>query len=549
MSFEHNFCDHDLCVITHWPGAPLGQVLDHPRTVGLVTTTVMRSRLEGAARQVLYPRELLASVSPTPVWDHLDDEHRAHIAESLQRHLTSIATDPLTAAHRVMTGQAWLKSDELDGLIKELEIRAGGKPLPELGDRLRTAPMDRLMVFEPHHRHADSSLWRAAIDAGIRVRLVVDPGLERATRISDQLPVHSFDHAVDVSPAIHAVLAASPARNDSPPSHPLRSSGCVELHQFHGANAGDMPWLTAGLITSAGVTNSSKDLPRLRTNLVTEDRVILVVVPTQREVPDMADRLARHISEPVVQFRTRHDAHAIETCSCILRGLLDDDAAPLRDAVLHHVSRVAPSAIGRAQILLHGITTTGVEHWIQRAAQVLGEDPMLRPVALSLKHLGAKLTSAPRQLFSALSLLIQIDAPRRVSACGDGLAHLSPTIERAAGTSTLRDALTVMDRAGWSPSRPTVFEPGRQRIIVAAVNEIGSVEVDIVILVRAKTRGFPGSDTLPASSSEAAQRVLYGCLCSARESFVVLHRGRNDLLPWASGIEGVTTHAHHLADI
>lgn len=549
MTHFHLFCKHSLCEITHWPGAPLGNLLERLGTAGLVTTAMMRSHLAGGTRRVRYPREMLAEVSPTPAWDHLDETDRTRVANSLQARLTPIAADPLNAARHLMAGQAWLKLDDLDELINDIEIHAGGASLPPIADRLRSAGIEHIYVFEPYHRHSDTTLWKAALDAGIAVRLVIDPGLDRSARHEGELPRHDFVGDLEISTTVHAALAASPARHDGPPPQQVGPLGCVELHQVTGANAGDLPWVTAGLLAGAGIPATTRDLPHVPTNLTTDNRVILVVVPSKADVLDMADRLGRHLVEPVVQFRTRHDAHAIETCTRILRGLLDNDATPLRDALLHRVGLVTPTAVGAARNLLRDIDTTGVADWIRLSAQRLASTPLLRPLSLVLTRLESAVSASPHQLLHALSLLVDIDALRRPNATGDGVSHLSPTIERAAGAATLRDALTVMDRSGWSPSRPTSFEPGRPRILVAAVNEITGVVVDVVVLVRPKTRGFPGSDCLPASSSEIAQRVLYGCLASARESVVLLHRGRNDLMPWAIGVAGVASQVHHLSGI
>jgi hypothetical protein len=92
--------------------------------------------------------------------------------------------------------------------------------------------------------------------------------------------------------------------------------------------------------------------------------------------------------------------------------------------------------------------------------------------------------------------------------------------------------------AGWSPSRPVEYITGQPRIVVAAANRIGATTADVVVITRSATRGFTGSDGRRVDRSDAAQRVLYSCMAAAREQVHVIHRGDNDLVPWAEAITG-----------
>jgi hypothetical protein len=540
-------CDHPACVIIHWPGAHLGALLDEPGTVGLVTTAAMRAQLETAGRCVSFARELLASVTTTPAWDLATEVTRTAIATTLVEELARYSSaDPLTAIASLCAGRLWLDLDTADRLMAEVEHRAGGGPLPTIGQRLDDAGVDRLVVYESHHRYCDRVLWPVALAAGIAVTFVVDPALERPDTLLGDLPRHRIDGSLDLTAPLRTVLGASPARTDGPPPSTTLPGGEVSIHRIDGADPGDLPWVLAHLLGSAGMETKSTP-PNCELTLPADlhKRTVLVVVARREDESTMRDRLSRHVNEPVVLMRAGSDDAAVEAAAAVVRGLIDDDPTPLVRSLLTRVDLVAPHAVDEARRLLAPLATASLGSWLCDAADALVDHHQLRPFAGTLSRLTVALDRGPEAVLTRLAELIDIDAPGRPSRTGAGRAHLAPTIARAAARDNLADALDVLETAGWSPSRPVAFEPNRPRIVVTSANRIGAVRADVVLIVRDKSRGFTGSHGFSAKHDDAAQRVLYRCLGAARHGAHVIHRGANDLMPWAEGLGGVTVH-HHL---
>jgi hypothetical protein len=541
-------CDHPVCVITHWPGADLGVLLDELGTVGPVTTAAMRAQLETVDRCVSFARELLASVTTTPAWDRADDTSRTSIATALADELSRYTrADPLTAISSLCAGRLWVDLNTADRLMAEVEHRAGGGPLPTIGQRLHDTGVDRLFVYESHHRYCDRVLWSAALAAGISVTFVVDPALERPDAISNDLPRHRLDGSLDLTAPLRTVLGASPARTDSPPPTAALSGGAVSIHRIDGADPGDLAWVLAHLLGSAGMATKSTP-PNCELTLPADlhERTVLVVVARRNDESTMRDRLSRHVNEPVVLMRAGSDDAAVGAALSVVRGFIDDDPTPLVRALLTRVDLVAPHAVDEARHLLSPLATSSLGSWLCDAADALVDHHQLRPFAGTLSRLTVALDQGPEAVLTRLAELIDIDAPARPSRNGAGRAHLAPTIARAAARDNLADVLGVLETAGWSPSRPVAFEPNRPRIVVTSANRIGAVRADVVLIVRDKSRGFTGSHGFSAKHDDAAQRVLYRCLGTARHSAHVIHRGANDLMPWAEGLNGVSVHHHQL---
>ena len=539
-------------VVTHWPGAPLGRLLDTPSTVGVVTTSAMRARLEGDDRRVMYPRELLAAVTDTPAWDAADSATRRAIARALRRDLDRFAhrdDDRVDVLDALRHGRLWVNASVMGRLLGEMESRAGGLPLPPLTARLRAVGIDSVVVFEPDRRYTETTFWSALGGDEVSVTLVIDPGDERHEVAGADTPCVELDGPLDLTDPVRTVLAASPVRDDGPPPLARHHGGAVSVHRLDGAHAADLPWVVASSLIAAGAAAHSTQLAPIALPTTLDDRTVLVVVPRRDEESSMRYGLARHLAEPVVLLRTGRDDAACVAATTMLRAVVDDDPRPLARVVTARIAAVTPGALDEARRRLAPISTPSLAAWLPAAADTLGQVPDLRPIAVALTRLAARLDDGPRALLTECAALVPIEATGRASRTGTGLVPLAPTVERAASAATIADALDTLAASGWSPSRTGIFEPDAPRILVTSANRIGAVRADVVIIVRPATRGFTGSMGLSARDNEIAQRVLYRALGAARHSAHLIHRGGDDLMGWAEDLDGVTVHRHDLGDV
>lgn len=537
-------------VVTCWPGAPLHQLLDAPSTVGLVTTAAMRAQLEGGSRRVLYPRELLAAVTTTPAWDDAESATRRAIARALRHDLDRFAhrdDDRVDVLDAMRHGRLWVNASVMDRLLGETESRAGGAPLPPLATRLRANGIDAVVVFEPDHRYTDTLFWRALGGDEVTVTFVGDSGHEDHEVAGVDTPQVELDGPLDLSEAVRNVLAASPARTDGPPPPALHHGGAVSLHRLDGADTADLPWVVASALISAGAAAHSTQLASLAIPTALEARTVLVVVAHRGDESTMRHSLSRHLAEPVVLLRTGRDDAACAGATAMLRAVVDDDPKPLLRAVLTRVAAVAPSALDEARGALMPLPTNSLTVWLSAAVDTLGQHRDLRPLAVTLTRLAARLDEGPRALLAEFAALVPLEATGRASRTGTGVVPLAPTVERAAAAASIDDALETLAASGWSPSRSGRFEPDAPRILVTSANRIGAVRTDVVVIVRPATRGFTGSMGFSARDNDTAQWVLYRCLGAARHSAHLIHRGADDLAWWAHDIDGVTVQRHDLS--
>jgi hypothetical protein len=547
---DHLHCDHHCCVASFWPGSPLQQLLEPPGTMGIVVTAAMRGRLSPVAERVRYGRELLAEVTLTPAWDSAGDQLRARVARAMRNDLTRWTRsreDPVDALQAARSGQRWIPADLLNQLIIEMERRCGGDELPPLGQRLRGAGVQGLVVFEPNHVHATTEFWRDCPPAGMHVVLAHDPGGENPAHAYACLPQHQLEAPLQIASAVRSVLAVSPARRgDTPPPTAGGPPGVVSLHRIEGVDRHDMAWLTASALASSGAHARSQDLAPITLPASIAERGVLVVVPAKADEPLMRRDLERHLTEPVVMLRSGRDDPMIERCREMLEAVATGDQQPFARTLLDRVRYLAPTQTGVATAVLTTHRGLPLAEWLTACETDLRANRALKPFAGKLRTIARHLHDGPGLLIPALNGLVDLEARHRPRQTVGGASMLTPTVQRAAAASSIDEGLEVLMEAGWSPSRPVEYTTGQPRIVVAAANRIGATTADVVIITRSATRGFTGSDGRRADRSDEAQRTLYACLASAREQIHVLHRGHNDLMPWAEAINGVVVRHHNL---
>lgn len=118
----------------------------------------MRSHFENADCSVEYGRQLLARVTQTPCWDNVDPSEMKRILRAVGKRLHEVfghRTDIAKAVDDLRWGNVWLPVEICNKLLDEIERAAGGTPLPPIQERLRSAGIQRLLIFEPHHRDSD----------------------------------------------------------------------------------------------------------------------------------------------------------------------------------------------------------------------------------------------------------------------------------------------------------------------------------------------------------------------------------------------------------
>lgn len=546
---QYPTCSHPICAVTYWPGAALDDLIDDPHSVGIAVTATMRHRFSTSMERVHYGRELVARVTHTPAWDAADGPSLNAVAKSMARILSAHGVhsdNPQAALEALRRGRLRLPTAITNELIGRVEHRCGGDSLPRLGQRVLAAGVTRLVLFEPEHVHAEATFWRQCANDGVKIVYAVDPGLENAERTIINLDRHPHPGRLSIAASIREVLAASPVRSDGPPSSDCTAEGVVSLHRVDGCDGDDLGWITASALVSAGVAGRARDRAPVSLSASLVRQGVLVVVLRVDQVGAMVRDLERHLGERVVRLRAGDDDVTVERCRTLLTAVLTDDYQPFTAALHDRVHAVASHLLPSLEEVTLRLGVATLQGWLVAVADALRQNRGLKPFAHSLAAVAAATDGTPMQVITALAGLVDLEANGQSRRIANGARRFTPTVERARSSATLDEALNVLCRDGWLPCRRVEYVEGQPRIVVAAANQVGAVAADVVLIVRPGLRGFTGSGPRGAGD-DTVQRVLYGCVAAAREQVHVIHRGANDLMPWAEGRTGVSVYRHDLS--
>jgi hypothetical protein len=548
---QYPTCSHPICAVTYWPGAALDDLIDDPHSVGITVTETMRHRFATSMDRVHYGRGLVSQVTHTPAWDAADDPTLDSVAKSMARILSDHGVhsdNPRAALEALRRGRLRLRAAVTNELIGKVERSCGGDSLPQLGQRLLAAGVTRLVLFEPEHVHAEATFWRQCVNDGVKIVYAVDPGLENVERTIVNLDRHPHPGRLSIAASIREMLAASPVRSDGPPPGDSTAEGVVSLHRVDGCDSDDLGWITASALVSAGVAGRARDRAPVSLSASLDRQGVLVVVPRVDQVSATVRDLERHLGEGVVRLRAGDDDVTAERCRTLLTAVLTDDYQPFAAALHDRVHAVAPHLLPSLEDVTSRVGAATLQGWLVAVADGLRRNRGLKPFAHSLAAVAAATDGTPMKLITTLAGLVDLEANGQSRRTANGAGRFTPTVERARSAATLDEALNVLCRDGWLPCRRVEYVERQPRIVVAAANQVGAVTADVVLIVRPGLRGFTGSGPRGAGD-DTAQRILYGCLAAAREQIHVIHRGANDLMPWAEGRTGVSVHCHDLSGL